>query len=341
MSAPDLETALAAYLRSRMEQATDVRVTGLSRFHGGASRETYRFVLHWTEAGEPRSRALILRRDPQASLIDTDRRMEFAAYRTFHGTDVPVPEALWLEMDGAALGSPFFIMSEVAGGAAASPFNDAPYGPHREKVGEAFWRILGRIHARDPGPAPLAEIADRPDPAHCWGRELNHWEAELDRDELEPQPIVRAAIRRLRRNPPPPPPRLCIVHGDFRTGNVLVDDEGAVTAVLDWEMAHLGDPHEDLAWAMDPLWAHKDPARPGGMIEIERALKHWEAASGLTVNTEAFAWWRLFASVKGMVIWISSAKEFASGANTDPILAFSARYCGGRQNQILLDMMGY
>lgn len=341
MSAPGLETALADYLRARMKPVENVQVTGLSRFHGGASRETYRFELHWREDGKARSRALILRRDPQASLIDTDRRIEFAAYRTFHGSGVPVPEALWLEMDSAALGSPFFIMSEVPAGAAASPFSDDPYGAHREQVGEAFWRILGRIHARDPEPTPLAEVADRPHPAQCWRRELEQWEAELDRDELEPQPIVRAAIRRLRRNPPPPPQRLCIVHGDFRTGNVLVDEAGTVTAVLDWEMAHLGDPHEDLAWAMDPLWAHEDPARPGGMIETKRALDVWAAAAGMKVNEEALAWWRLFASVKGMAIWISSAREFASGANTDPILAFSARYCGARQNRILLDLMGH
>ncbi|MFP3943626.1 MAG: phosphotransferase family protein [Alphaproteobacteria bacterium] len=341
MSGAGLETALAGYLRAQMPQAEDLRVDDLTRFHGGASRETYRFVLHWREGGEARRRTLILRRDPEASLIDTDRRIEFAAYRTFHGTDVPVPEALWLEMGDGALGSPFFIMSEVPEGAAASPFNDNPYGEHREKVGEAFWRILGRVHAREAEAAPLAQVADHPDPAQCWRRELDHWEAELDRDELEPQPIVRAAIRRLRRVPPPPPERLRIVHGDFRTGNVLTDEAGGITAVLDWEMAHLGDPHEDLAWAMDPLWAHNDPARPGGMIETERALTIWETASGLKVNREALAWWRLFASVKGMVIWISSAKEFVSGANTDPILAFSARYCGGRQNQILLDLMGH
>ncbi|MFW6027249.1 MAG: phosphotransferase family protein [bacterium] len=341
MNTPDLETALADYLRTQMPQAENLRVDGLTRLHGGASRETYRFFLHWHENGEAQSRTLILRRDPQASLIDTDRRLEFAAYRTFHGTEVPVPEALFLEMDSAALGNPFFIMSEVSAGAAASPFNDDPYAPHREKVGEAFWRILGRIHAQAPEATPLAQVTQRPEPAECWRRELDHWEAELDRDELEPQPILRAAIRRLRQAPPPPPERPGIVHGDFRTGNVLVDEDGVITAVLDWEMVHLGDPHEDLAWAMDPLWAHRDPARPGGMIETDRALKLWEAASGLKVNAEALAWWRLFASVKGMVIWISSAKEFVSGANTDPILAFSARYCGSRQNRILLDLMDH
>ena len=74
----------------------------------------------------------------------------------------------------------------------------------------------------------------------------------VDRNELEPQPIIRAAIRWLRANPPPPPERVSVVHGDYRVGNFLYTKEG-IHGIVDWEMAHLGDPLEDLAWSFMEL----------------------------------------------------------------------------------------
>jgi aminoglycoside phosphotransferase (APT) family kinase protein len=93
--AASLEPRIAAYVAAQMPHASDVAVDSLARISGGASRETYRFRLTWTEGGEHRERKMILRRDPPASLIDTERRIEFAAYRAFHGSAVPVPEMLW------------------------------------------------------------------------------------------------------------------------------------------------------------------------------------------------------------------------------------------------------
>jgi aminoglycoside phosphotransferase (APT) family kinase protein len=111
----DLASRLAAYAAVRMPDALDVRALDLDRIHGGASRETYRFRLAWSEDGRALERRLILRRDPPGSLIDTDRAVEFAAYRAFHGTGVPVPEALWLEEDARHLDHPFFVMEELSG----------------------------------------------------------------------------------------------------------------------------------------------------------------------------------------------------------------------------------
>ncbi len=337
MSEPELEARIAAYLDHCEPARAPVRISGLRRFHGGASRETFRFT---AEDGTGASRALILRRDPVASLIDTERALEFNAYRSFHGTDVPVPEPVALELEEHWLDRPFFIMEEIQGAQATSPFAPDAYAGIEERIGGQFWPILGRIAAPDPMTLPIAQVTDHPQLDQCWRRELNHWERVFDEDELEPQPIARAAIRYLRRNPPPPAPKLSVVHGDYRSGNFLYTHEGDVRAILDWEMAHLGDPHEDLAWALDPMWCHGTPDKPGGMIDEARALGLWEQASGLTVNPEALHWWRIFACVKGLAIWVSSAKEYAQGANLDPVLAFSGWFCSTRHNVILLDAMG-
>ena len=109
-----LEPRLAAYIAARMPAASHVAVHDLGRISGGASRETYRFRLTWEEGGVARERKLILRRDPPASLIDTERRIEFEAYRAFAGSAVPVPEMLWLEEANEALDHPFFIAEEIA-----------------------------------------------------------------------------------------------------------------------------------------------------------------------------------------------------------------------------------
>src|SRR6201999_3457195 len=118
----------------------------------------------------------------------------------------------------------------------------------------------------------------------CWRHELDRWEKVIDEDEREPQPIARAAIRWLRKHPPPPAQKICVVHGDYRTGNFLHDNQGTIRAVLDWEMAHLGDPLEDLGWALDPLWSHGDPSRPAGTLPRADAIALWEAASGLKAD---------------------------------------------------------
>ena len=117
-------------------------------------------------------------------------------------------------------------------------------------------------------------------PETCWSTELDHWERELDKDELHPNPIGRAAVRRLRRHPPKPAQKLSVVHGDYRSGNFMHDGEGRILAILDWEMAHIGDPLEDLGWAIDPLWSHFDPTRVVGLLPRAEAIAVWEAVVG-------------------------------------------------------------
>ena len=158
-------------------------------------------------------------------------------------------------------------------------------------------------------------------------------------DQQHPQPIVWAAIRRLRRHPPPPAQKLAVVHGDYRSGNFLHDGAGQIIAVLDWEMAHLGDPLEDLGWALDPLWTRPDDNRVSAMIPPDQAFAAWERASGLKVDPAAFAWWRLFASVKAQGIWISSMREWCDSGFKEPILAFSGWYTHRRQDEILAERL--
>ena len=328
MSTPIAES-LATYLTRAWGEP--VVIEALSRISGGASRETYRFD---AVVGGQR-RPLILRRDPPGSLIETDRRSEFLALKSFHGRGVAAPEPLILEDEGAELERPFFIMARVETGAAASPFAPDPYGAHAAELGADFFATLGRIAGADAASLPIAEVCEAPALDACWRRELDYWSGVIEADELHPQPIVRAAIRWLARHPPPPAAKLAVVHGDYRSGNFLHDGAGRMTAVLDWEMVHLGDPLEDLGWALDPLWRHGETGRVAGLLPRAEAIAIWERASGLTFDPAAFVWWELFASVKGQAIWTSAAKEYRDGGYRELILCISGWYTARRQDEIL------
>ena len=327
---------LARFLLSVLG-ADHIHVTGVRRFHGGASQETYSLDLK----ADGTAHGLIMRRGHTDSLIDTDQCVEFAAYQSFEASSVPVPKALCQCKDTTILGSPFFVMERIDGGQAESAFNAEAYGDRRLEIGRQFFTHLGSIVAHDAVHSPLAMVTGLPDAATVAKAQLDHWEAIITDAAMEPQPIVAAAIRWLKRTAPPVPLRLSIVHGDYRNGNVLHDTRGQIIAVLDWEMAHIGDAHEDLAWALDPMWNLQDhEGRAAGLIPVPEAIALWEAASGVTFDEGAFRWWEMFATVKGIGIWLSAAKAFVSGKNDDPILGFSGIFPLAKANLTLAQRLG-
>jgi aminoglycoside phosphotransferase (APT) family kinase protein len=232
-------------------------------------------------------------------------------------------------------------MEELAGfESSPQQISQPPYAAHAAKFARRKWSILGEIARADPAKLGLEGVMPPVSPDACWRRELEHWERVLDEDELCPQPVIRAAIRWLRRSPPPPAQKLAVVHGDFRTGNFLYDREGEIHAILDWEMAHLGDPLEDLAWSINPVWRWAGDERAGGLVPREQAIRIWEEASGLVAAPAALRWWEVFSSVKGQGIWVSSAREFSEGKNQDLILALSAWLVGNSQDRAALSALG-
>ena len=306
----------------------------ISQIPGGASRETYRLTV---ERGDE-IQQLIARRDPPSSLIDTERAWEYRTYEAVynHGC-VPVPEPIVLEENPGALERPFSIMRAVtAGQATPAGLEESEMTPHLAQLGHTKWHHLGQLARIQP--AELGVDAFMPTPEHAAKRELDYWRAVIDTDSLHPHPVAQAALRWLERHMPPPSLTLCLVHGDYRTGNYLYTDEGKITAVLDWEMAHIGDPLEDLAWSLDPLWSN-DPNIAGRLLPREEAIAIWEQSSGMRVDREAFRWWQIFASVKALAIWISSVEDYANGSTKEPILAIAGWPMMDRQTRILIDRL--
>ena len=323
-----VKIAAAEYLGEKW--GTPVTVSNVEKIFGGASRETYKLTLE--VGGE--TRGVILRRDPPSSLIDTERYLEYGAYDRIYPTDIPVPEPLFLENNTDFLEQPFSIMAAVE-----NPMSDVALLSEEQKkiVGEQKYNLLGRLAAKDPFALKFDEIMTVPDAVSTAAVQLTYWQGVINDDEIHPQPIAQAAIRWLAANLPPPAQKISIVHGDYRTGNFLFNEHAEITAILDWEMCHLGDPLEDLAWSLDPLWSGEDLQLAGKLISHGQAIQTWCEASGLSCNEEAFKWWRIFASVKAVAIWISSSENFEKGEGKDSILAMAGWVMTDRQNRILLN----
>ncbi len=199
----DLAEKFAAYAEAHLPGARNARVDSIHRIHGGASRQTYSIDLAFEDATGPKVKGLILRRDPPDSLIDTERRVEFAAIQSAYGQrDLPVPEALFLETDPSALGAPFFVMGRIESGEPLNPFRIDTVEPHRAAIGEQFFRHLGSIAALPVEGSALAAETETPAADQCWRQELAYWANEIRENALTPQPVAEAAIRHLERNPP-------------------------------------------------------------------------------------------------------------------------------------------
>jgi aminoglycoside phosphotransferase (APT) family kinase protein len=325
----EVQTQVSAYLSDKWQ--TDVSATDISQVFGGASRETY--ILSLDVAGE--ARGVVVRRDPPSSLIDTERALEYGAYAAIYPTEIPVPEPLFLEENVDILGAPFSVMAQIPDAISdVTQLDDAG----RAAIGQQKWQILGQLAAKDPLELGFDQFCPKTDVERSAQQQLDYWAAVIHDDEIHPQPVAEAAIRWLQNHMPAPAQKLSVVHGDFRTGNFLHRDN-KITGVLDWEMCHLGDPLEDLAWSLDPLWSWANPDLAGNLLPHDEAIKIWETASGLTVNLDDFFWWRVFAALKGLAIWISSSEDFHHGAGKQSILAYAGWVMTDRQSRILLDYL--
>lgn len=329
----DMEQRIVTYLAHRMPAATAIAVDELARIPGGSSQETFRLRARWRTGAVETDKRLILRREPPAGLVIAERDLEYNVYRALEGQGVPAPKVHFLELDPSWLDRPFFIM-DMAPGRPGNPFRpDENYDGHEIEIAQQFWRYLGTLAAIDHRKVGLENLRNGQAGDGFWSQELTRWEGILDDGEAVVEPLVRSAIRWLRRNPPAAAAKPAIVHGDYRSGNFLCTLDGNISAFLDWEMCHIGDPLEDIAWAIDPFWTITRH------LPEEQGLAIWEAASGLTIDRAALDWWRLFTAVKACAIWTTAEAGFTKGQAKEMVVALSAIRANHFHRGVILDLM--
>ncbi|MEX2226997.1 MAG: phosphotransferase family protein [Dehalococcoidia bacterium] len=324
---------VAAYLKHRLPDATDVSVSNIARIVGGASRETWSFDARWSEAGTTVERGFIIRRDPPASLLDGNNELEFELYSALGETGVPVPPVYWIERDGEWLERPFFVMGRVTGATDARALVTSPdFAEIRPTIARQKAEILARIHSFDI--AALKSI-DRPAAGEAPAQhEIDRWEAVMRRDSLEPQPVLEMAFSWLKRHQPAPPARLALVHADYRTGNFLYDRTG-ITGILDWEMAHAGDPVEDVGWVVVKSWRWAGDDRVGGLCSRDEFIRMYEEAGGAAVDRDALKFWEVFGNVKFATLFLTGLKSIVEGKTPDLLLAVTSFINPGVEAEIM------
>jgi aminoglycoside phosphotransferase (APT) family kinase protein len=205
-------------------------------------------------------------------------------------------------------------MDRVPGTAAIGPFHRDPwYVEHRAVVGAQLAEMLAAIHAVD---VPDGIFAAAPEPAMAAPREAARWRQELDATPDACSPPVARALRWLEQHQPKPPARVTIVHGDYRTGNIVHghEDRGVdgLRAVLDWELAHVGDPLEDVAYAQLVCW-RVGTDRVGGLVDLDRWPGLYGEAAGVPVDPASLRWWEVLGSVKMACLTSRAAGTAPSG----------------------------
>ncbi|GHE88685.1 acyl-CoA dehydrogenase [Amycolatopsis deserti] len=188
----------------------------------------------------------IVRRPPIGHVLATahDMAREYRVMAALQDTDVPVPRTHALCEDTAILGAPFYVMERVEGIPYRYAGDVAGLTPERVRViSEALVDTLGALHSVDPAAVGLAGFGR---PEGFLARQVNRWKKQIDASRTRDLPAADELHKQLAARVPTES-AAGIVHGDYRLDNVLVDAQDRLVAVIDWEMATLGDPLTDLA----------------------------------------------------------------------------------------------
>jgi aminoglycoside phosphotransferase (APT) family kinase protein len=310
----DMAARLRAFLaRERGAPEAAVSVAGLQRLAGGSSREIWSFKASLPGEAGPEELDLVMRRDPPGRTEENSRDLEFRVVRAAHEAGVPVPRPHACCADPAVLGTPFYLMDRVPGEALPRRLlRDARYARAREKMIGQLAGILVRIHAIDPDRPELAGLPASPPGESAARAEIARLAEGIRAMAAEPHPVLALAERWLLARVPPRA-RRTLVHGDYRVGNVLFDEDG-VRAILDWELAKLGDPVEDLGWLCTRAWRFGADERPaGGLGSREELLEAYAAAGGEKVDPAHLRFWEALGSYKVALVFIQQSWVYRTG----------------------------
>ena len=297
------------------EGLSGVDISALARMTGGASKEQFAFTLK--HAGAAAAERLVLRMDPWMGIVETCRGREAQVLAAFEGI-VPVPPLRFVDADGNYLGQPGLITRMVAGytsptdiAASAVSGVGIRFDHWIPKLAPQFITHLARIHAFDWSSANLSYFdAPAPGTRQAALRQVNWWARVWQQDCEEADPLATLVERWLRENAPVCA-RPVLVHGDYRIGNFMfVEPSGEFSAVLDWELAHIGDFHEDLAWSVQRLFG--TPRADGqllicGLLPRAEFFSRYEQATGAVIDLHTIRYYEVLNAWKCVVINSASA----------------------------------
>ncbi|HUZ25936.1 MAG TPA: phosphotransferase family protein [Streptosporangiaceae bacterium] len=283
----------------------DIPLDGVPRLElikGGRSNLTYRVV-------DDEGGRYVLRRPPRGHVLESahDVAREHRVITALAGSRVPVPKSFGLCTDLRVLGAPFYVMNLVPGSVITNDADGATFPlPARTRASRGLMDALAEIHLIDVAAVGLGTLGRKQD--YCQ-RQLRRWQRQFHASTRRDLPLVDKLHDRLVASVPPQ--RFTgLVHGDYRPGNTLLGDDGSLQAVLDWELATLGDTLADLGWMLG-TWREpgeeelfESPTGHEGWLSRQQLLDHYQRRTGRDVSDVGwyivFALWRLACISEGI-----------------------------------------
>ncbi|HEV7735224.1 MAG TPA: phosphotransferase [Candidatus Binatia bacterium] len=343
-----VHAALTGWLASKLPEARDVALSSLKAPKAGVSNETFLFEITYTLDGRPRRERLVARLQPTDFLVfpEYDLRSQYTIMERLAGSGVPVPRVRWLELDTSVLGSAFYVMDAIDGEVPSEVPSYHVFGWVRDaepaRRPGIYWNgleAMAKVHALD-WRAHGLDFLGVPGPgADPITRQLDYYERFLGWvcEDGPPQPTLEAGLAWLRANAFTPR-RVGLCWGDSRMPNLMFRDD-RVVAVLDWEMAFLGDPESDLGWWCFLDWANNEgygAPHLDGIPGKEETLARYAELTGYPV--EHAHWHEAFAAFRYGVIMARVAVRLEAIGATIPSPDFATNNVPTQALARLLDL---
>jgi len=323
MTPAEVASALQPWLAERFG-VDAVVVDDVERRTEGFSWQTYIASVRWREPdGTARRHDVAIRRQPEDGLLAPyDIEAQFRLHQALVLTDVPIPPLIGLELDASVLGMPFYAMDKAVGvvpvqwqGRDPAVFPD---DETRRRIGLDFVDTLTVIHGVDWRTARLDEYLPGPAGGDAGTAEIDRWEGFLNEATAVEVPLLRAALGWCRRHRAVSD-RLVLCHGDYRIGNFMLAD-GRINVVFDWELAHIGDPVEDVAWAGLRLFRGRSPL-VSQLLPLPDVLTRYRERTGLDIDQDVLRFWTVLGMVRAAAPHVRGAAAFERGRSGDLRLA--------------------
>ncbi len=301
--------------------AERVAIVGAALLAGGAVQQNWRLDAEVTGGARAGRHAWVLRTDAAASLdVSLDRLSEFRCIEAAHKAGVKVAEPIAASGDSGLIGRPFAIQALVAGNAQGRRIvRDPALVEFGEDLAREIGRELARIHSVRPKAGVLSFLPiPMTNPSR---REVAAMRKGLD-GASEARPALEYVLSWLDANAPEPP-AITLVHGDFRTGNYMVE-KGQLTAVLDWEFCHWGDPREDIGWFIARCWRFgNDDKVAGGIAKLASLLEGYNGVADIKLTASELPYFEVLAAARWATISLLQGDRFIKGGERSLELALT------------------
>ncbi len=279
-----------------------IQVRDLQQLTAGAAAQTWRFIAE----SDSNTQTVILRRGVDADQFagGLGKSDEAIVINAAVANGVSAPRILGVLEPRHQLGEGFVMACIEGESLPPKILRDPKFAAARDVLAGQCGQALAQIHAVPKNQVQHLAIQDAKAQLEFYQQSYKSFDVAL--------PVFDAAFQYLSTHAPES--ELALVHGDFRNGNLMIDEHG-LSGILDWGLAHIGDPMEDLGWLCVNSWRFGNRDKPvGGFGTREQLFSAYEAASGRSVDAQRVAYWELFGVIKWGVICLYQCAVHLSGA---------------------------